>query len=231
MSSEVILASNILLDSKPLVWTWARLSKSHLSLGTSLNNSLTMRKAVQRKKKILMLPKDTLKCRPGSNFAKERSTKLRGSGTGNLKRMKNKQNNLKTQTQMRLRTILRAKVESLAKVVFQTLQDMEVLSTSLLSKTQILLQLNWVPSLVRRTIWLLSQPSATTSFGLPLRCMTSMSYWKKTNEDYQPCHSFIDVTGLFASQFTPNCGSSHLLVVPLASNSSSYPELLFWKET
>ena len=101
-----------------------------------------MKKAVPRRKKILMLLKDTLKCKHGSNSAKERLTKLRGSGTGNLKRMKNKQNNLKTLIQMRLRTILKVKEESPAKVVFQTLQDMEVLSTSLLNKTLILSQLN-----------------------------------------------------------------------------------------
>ena len=123
-----------------------------------------------------MLLKDTLKCRHGLNSVKEKLTKLRESGTGNLKKMKNKQNNLKTLIQMRLRTILRAKEESLAKVVFQILQDMEVLSMRLLNKTQILSQLNSMLLLVRKTIWLLSQPIATTNFGLPLRCMTSMSY-------------------------------------------------------
>ena len=100
-----------------------------------------MKKAVPRRKKILMLLKDTLKCKHGSNSAKERLTKSRESGTGNLKKMKNKPNNLKTLIQMRLRTILRVKEESLAKMVFQTLEDMEVLSTSLLNKTQILLRL------------------------------------------------------------------------------------------
>ena len=101
-----------------------------------------MKKAVPRRKKILMLLKDTLKCKHGSNSAKERLTRLKESGTGNLKRMKNKQNNLKKLIQMRLRTILKVKEESPAKVVFQTLQDMEVLSTSLLNKTLILSQLN-----------------------------------------------------------------------------------------
>ena len=183
VNSEVTLASNTLLDSKLPVWTWVRLSKSHLSLETSPSNSWMMKKVAQKRKKILMLLKDTLKCRHGSNSAREKLTKLRESGTGNLKRTKIKQNNLKTHLQMRLRTIQRAKEESLAQVVFQTLQDMVALSTSLPNKTQILSQQNWVLSLDRKMTWLLSQYSATTNSGLLLTCMTLMSYWKNKNEE------------------------------------------------
>ena len=210
---EAIPVSSIPLTAKLPAWIWDRSSRSRLSFETSLNKFWTRWAAMTKGNKNKPQSWSARRWLSGLNSARSKSTRLKRCGIRNLKMSQNSlKNPLKTQKKKRnSRSSTRRTWQRCLKTSKFRLRKTEGASQllELPSRIQASLQPKTAHSLGLKMTWLSSRPTVTTNSGLPLRCMTLMSCWKKLNETEWSRHYLTGGTGL--SPLPADCWSEAIL--------------------